>query len=322
MPKSNLEHFDVLIIGAGLSGIGAAYHLQTMCPERTYAILEGREAIGGTWDLFRYPGIRSDSDMYTLGYRSGPGRGGKAIADGASILAYVREHGAEVTASTRRFAIGHRVDARRVVVGADARWTVSAERRARARPGPLHVQLPLHRAPATTTTRAATRPEFPGRDRFRGRDRAPAEVAGGPRLRGQARRRHRQRGHRRHPRAGELAQAAAHVTMLQRSPTYIVALPEQDRIADLAARAPPGGDGLRDHPLEERAHGHVLLPARAPPPGARQEPDPQGHAALPRPRLRRRYALHADVQAVGPAALRRAGRRLLPGAPRRGARRS
>ena len=75
------EHFDVVIVGAGLSGVGAAHHLQAKCPGKTYVILEGREAIGGTWDLFRYPGIRSDSDMYTLGYNFRPWKEQKAIAD-------------------------------------------------------------------------------------------------------------------------------------------------------------------------------------------------------------------------------------------------
>src|SRR5690348_18365200 len=85
------EHFDVLIVGAGLSGIGAAYHLQHKCPGKSYVILEGRDCIGGTWDLFRYPGIRSDSDMYTLGYSFKPWTEPKAIADGPRILNYVRE---------------------------------------------------------------------------------------------------------------------------------------------------------------------------------------------------------------------------------------
>src|SRR5437588_5737252 len=85
------EHVDVLIVGAGLSGIGAACHLQASCPEKTYAILEARGRIGGTWDLFRYPGIRSDSDMYTLGYAFRPWREAKSIADGSSILDYVRQ---------------------------------------------------------------------------------------------------------------------------------------------------------------------------------------------------------------------------------------
>src|SRR4051794_41763488 len=94
------DHFDVLIVGAGLSGIGAAWHLQDRCPGRSYAILEAREAIGGTWDLFRYPGVRSDSDMQTLGYRLRPGTAAKAIADGPSILEYVRETASEA-GSTR-----------------------------------------------------------------------------------------------------------------------------------------------------------------------------------------------------------------------------
>ena len=85
------EHRDVIIVGAGLSGIGAACHLAEKCPERDYLLLESRKAMGGTWDLFRYPGIRSDSDMHTLGYSFKPWEGAKAIADGPSILKYVRE---------------------------------------------------------------------------------------------------------------------------------------------------------------------------------------------------------------------------------------
>src|SRR5215467_10703794 len=85
------DYVDVLIIGAGISGIGAAHHLQERCPGKSYAILEAREEIGGTWDLFRYPGIRSDSDMHTLGYRFRPWTDAKSIADGPSILSYVRD---------------------------------------------------------------------------------------------------------------------------------------------------------------------------------------------------------------------------------------
>src|SRR5215467_15985364 len=86
-----VDDYDVLVVGAGLSGIGAAYRLKTECPGRRFAILEARDSIGGTWDLFRYPGIRSDSDMFTLGYPFHPWKAAKAIADGPSILSYIRE---------------------------------------------------------------------------------------------------------------------------------------------------------------------------------------------------------------------------------------
>src|SRR6266576_1512800 len=126
METHNNEHFDVLIVGAGLSGIGAGCHLQAKCPGKTYAILESRDCIGGTWDLFRYPGIRSDSDMYTLGYAFRPWKEAKAIADGPSILDYVRqtagEHGVE-----QRVRFHHRV-VRAEWSTADAHWTVEAER--------------------------------------------------------------------------------------------------------------------------------------------------------------------------------------------------
>ena len=89
------EHFDVLVVGAGISGIGAGYHLQQNCPDRSYAILEGRSSLGGTWDLFRYPGVRSDSDMHTLGYSFRPWADAKTIADGPSILQYIKDTAAE-----------------------------------------------------------------------------------------------------------------------------------------------------------------------------------------------------------------------------------
>src|SRR5262249_28478070 len=124
-PMTN-EHFDVLVVGAGISGIGAGYHLQPTCPRRTYAILDARQGIGGTCDLFRYPGIRSDSDMYTLGYSFKPWTNPRAIADGWSILSYLREtakeHGID-----RKIRFGHRVT-RASWSTADARWTVEVER--------------------------------------------------------------------------------------------------------------------------------------------------------------------------------------------------
>ena len=88
---ASVERVDVVVVGAGISGIGAAVHLRRRCPERSFVLLEARDDIGGTWDLFRYPGVRSDSDMHTLGYEFKPWRAEKSIADGPSIMAYLRE---------------------------------------------------------------------------------------------------------------------------------------------------------------------------------------------------------------------------------------
>ena len=120
------EHVDVLIVGAGLSGICAAYHVQAKCPGKTFAILEGRGSVGGTWDLFRYPGIRSDSDMYTLGFRFRPWPDAKTIADGPSILSYVRET-ASLYGIDQHIRFHHRV-VRAEWSSQDARWTVEVER--------------------------------------------------------------------------------------------------------------------------------------------------------------------------------------------------
>jgi len=120
------QHLDVLIVGAGLSGIGAAHYLQTECPWASYAIFEARDAIGGTWDLFRYPGIRSDSDMYTLGYSFRPWDGEKSIADGDSILQYIKDTAADAGIDTH-IRYGHRIVAADWST-AEARWTVTAER--------------------------------------------------------------------------------------------------------------------------------------------------------------------------------------------------
>jgi len=120
------EHFDVVIVGAGLSGIGAGYHLQTLSPDRSFTILEARDAIGGTWDLFRYPGIRSDSDMYTLGYGFRPWKEAKAIADGPSILRYVRETARDYGID-RHIRFNHKVT-RADWSTAEAAWTVDSGR--------------------------------------------------------------------------------------------------------------------------------------------------------------------------------------------------
>ena len=138
------EHFDVLIIGAGLSGIAAGYHLQTKCPSKSFVILEGRHAIGGTWDLFRYPGIRSDSDMYTLGYSFKPWTEPKAIAAGPRILNYVRETATE-NGIDSKIRYHHRV---KRASWSTPRWALDGGGRAhhgrgRDRDGHPHLQLPV-----------------------------------------------------------------------------------------------------------------------------------------------------------------------------------
>src|SRR5450755_3548701 len=121
------EHLDVVIVGAGISGVSAAWHLQDRCPTKSYAILEKRPAMGGTWDLFRYPGIRSDSDMHTLGYNFKPWKAAKAIADGPAILSYVHETAAEHDVDSH-IRYNHLVKSAAWSSETSA-WTVRAERR-------------------------------------------------------------------------------------------------------------------------------------------------------------------------------------------------
>jgi cation diffusion facilitator CzcD-associated flavoprotein CzcO len=221
------EFFDVVIVGAGLSGIGAGYHLQTEAPDRSYVILEGREAMGGTWDLFRYPGIRSDSDMYTLGYNFKPWREAKAIADGPSILNYVRETARE-NAIDRHIRYGCRVVAA-AWSSADATWTVEARttdgRTVRFACGFLFLCGGYYDYDQGYT------PEFAGRERFKGRILHPQHW---PETLDYAGKRVVVIG------SGatavtlvpEMARTAGHVTMLQRSPTYVVSRPAEDRFAN------------------------------------------------------------------------------------------
>ncbi|WP_454714722.1 flavin-containing monooxygenase [Caulobacter segnis] len=228
-----IEHVDVLIVGAGLSGIGAAYHLKKHCPGKTYAILEGREAIGGTWDLFRYPGIRSDSDMYTLGYSFKPWRAAKAIADGPSILGYVRE-------TAREHDVDRHIHFKHLVKRASwstetATWTVEAEHDGQIVQyscGFLYMCAGYYRYSAGYT------PDFPGLDRFKGQvvhpqhwpenlDYAGKKVvvigSGATAV----------------TLAPEMTKLAADVTMLQRSPTYVVSRPAEDGMANwLRAKLP------------------------------------------------------------------------------------
>ena len=120
-----MEHFDVVIVGAGLSGIGGACQLSMACPNKSFVILEGRESMGGTWDLFRYPGVRSDSDMYTLGYRFRPWRNAEAIADGPAILSYIKDTAKEFRVD-EKIRYGHRVT-NASWSSQDARWAVEVE---------------------------------------------------------------------------------------------------------------------------------------------------------------------------------------------------
>ena len=227
-----IEHFDVLIVGAGLSGIGAGYHLQTRSPGRTYAILEGRDAIGGTWDLFRYPGIRSDSDMYTLGYAFRPWEESKAIADGPSILRYVRDTAREYGID-RRIRFGHRVK-RASWSSQDACWSVEAERGGAQQPVRFTCNF-LFVCGGYYKYSGGYTPDFPGVERFAGRVVHPQKwtddidyagkrviVIGS--------------GATAVTLVPELAKQAAHVTMLQRSPTWVVARPAEDAAANRLRR--------------------------------------------------------------------------------------
>lgn len=222
------EHFDVLIIGAGLSGIGAAVHLHQRCPGKRYAILEGRASMGGTWDLFRYPGIRSDSDMHTLGYRFKPWREAKAIADGPSILRYIQETAAEYGVD-RHIRYRHRAT-RAGWSSAAACWTVEVERADTGETVRFTCTMLLLCAGYYSYRHGHT-PEFAGRDRFRGAIVHPQEWPADLDFRGK------QvvvigSGATAMTLVPAMAAAAAHVVMLQRSPTYVVSRPDRDVVAN------------------------------------------------------------------------------------------
>ncbi len=226
MEESPREHFDVLIVGAGLSGVGAGCRVVEQCPDKSFVILEARDVIGGTWDLFRYPGIRSDSDMYSLGYSFRPWPQRNAIGEGSEILQYIRDTAAEFGVD-EHIRFGHRVTAANWS-SADARWEITVERGE----GTLELTAGfLYWASGYYRYDEGYTPEFEGRDRF-----------GGPII---------------HPQhwdpeldyAGKrvvvigsgatavtlvpslVANGAGHVTMLQRSPTYIYSYPRVDPLA-------------------------------------------------------------------------------------------
>ena len=232
---AGVAHFDVLIVGAGLSGIGAARMLQKRSPRKTFAVLEARDAIGGTWDLFRYPGIRSDSDMYTLGYASRPWEQAQAIADGPAIRSYITDTARE-TGIDRRVRYGHRV------VGADwssetARWTVEVERAGSDETVRMTCAF-LFACTGYYRYDEGYTPAFEGSDRFEGEIVHPqlwpqdldyegkrVIVIGS--------------GATAVTLVPAMAGRADHVTMLQRSPSYVLSLPAEDPIAGFLRRRLP-----------------------------------------------------------------------------------
>lgn len=229
------NHFDVLIVGGGLSGIGAACSLQTHCPRKTYAILEARDSIGGTWDLFRYPGIRSDSDMFTLGYSFRPWVEGKAIADGHSILKYIKDTAADYGID-QNIRFNHAVK-RASWSSKDALWSVEAEQGPEKQTVRFTCNFLFICSGYYSYVEGYT-PEFPGIKRFGGSLVHPQKwpedldfagkrvvVIGS--------------GATAVTLVPAMAKTAAQVTMLQRSPTYVVARPEQDAMANFLRRHLP-----------------------------------------------------------------------------------
>jgi cation diffusion facilitator CzcD-associated flavoprotein CzcO len=230
-----MEHLDVLIIGAGLSGIGAGHYIQTKCPWASFAIFEARDAIGGTWDLFRYPGIRSDSDMFTLGYSFRPWDGRNPIADGDSILQYIRDTAAD-EGLDKRIRFRHRVIAA-AWSSDDGLWHVTAQRSDTGDAVELTCGFVFSCSGYYRYDRGY-QPAFPGMDRFGGTVIHPQAwpedldyegkqvvVIGS--------------GATAVTLVPAMAKTAAHVTMLQRSPSYIATVPATDPIADVMRKCLP-----------------------------------------------------------------------------------
>ena len=223
------EYFDVIIVGAGLSGIGAAWHLQDKCPDRNYLILEERESMGGTWDLFRYPGIRSDSDMYTLGYNFKPWKEGKAIADGPSILKYIKETAAEAGID-RNIRYQHKMTSAKWS-SEEAAWTIETVNAASDETVTMRCGFLLMCAGYYNYSQGYL-PEFKGYDDFEGdivhpqhwpeeldyRDKKVVIIGSGATA---------------VTLVPEMAKEAGHVVMLQRSPTYMGSAPDTDWLARL-----------------------------------------------------------------------------------------
>jgi cation diffusion facilitator CzcD-associated flavoprotein CzcO len=230
-----VEHLDVLVVGAGLSGIGAAHHLKAQCPWASFAIFEARGSIGGTWDLFKYPGLRSDSDMFTLGYSFRPWQGEKSIADGDSILQYIKDTAAE-DGTDAKIRFHHKI-VRAEWSTPEARWHVTAERTDTGEAIELTCSF-LFSCSGYYRYDHGYLPDFEGMSDFAGTIVHPQEwpedldyagkrvvVIGS--------------GATAVTLIPSMADTAAHVTMLQRSPTWIAAVPSKDPIANAMRRFLP-----------------------------------------------------------------------------------
>ena len=230
-----VERVDVVVVGAGLSGIGAGYHLQTMSPDRSYVILEGRDGLGGTWDLFKYPGVRSDSDMHTLGFSFKPWTEAKSIADGPSILKYLKD-------TVAQFGIDKNIRYGQLVTKAEwssenATWTVTSTDKHTGASKAIECSF-LFMCSGYYSYKKGHTPEFTGRERFKGTIVHPQEwpvdldyagkrvvVIGS--------------GATAVTIVPSMADKAAHVTMLQRSPTYMVSRPDHDALANRMRKVLP-----------------------------------------------------------------------------------
>ncbi len=225
-------HVDVLIIGAGLSGICAGYYVKERSPAKSFVILEGRADLGGTWDLFKYPGIRSDSDMHTLGFSFRPWPDPQAIADGPSILNYLHDTVDECGLAPY-IRYHHRVE-RVSWSSEDARWTVFCRHPDSGEEQRYTCSL-LWFCTGYYRYEAGYMPDFPGADRFEGElihpqlwtedidyaDKRVVVIGSGATA---------------VTLVPSMARRAAHVTMLQRSPSYVMSMPEQDNVARWATR--------------------------------------------------------------------------------------
>ncbi len=233
---ADIAQYDVLIIGAGLSGIGAAYHIQKKCPNKSFAVLEARESMGGTWDLFRYPGIRSDSDMYTLGFSFNPWKSQKAIADGPSILNYIKD-------TAKKFKIDTKIRYNHRLISASwsdttKKWKVQVASHKEVTHEFMECKF-LYMCAGYYDYDTGHTPEFPNSTSFKGtivhpqkwdatldyQDKKVVVIGSGAAA---------------VTLVPELAKKAKSVAMLQRSPTYIMNLPSKDVVANALKKVLPG----------------------------------------------------------------------------------